>query len=219
MAYSDPTILTAGTDMLVAQYNILAENDKVFRPFVGGKFTNEAARDSDITSPTEGMHAYLTAPTVPTATGAYTAIPGAVQTIYNGSVWVCVTPVGAGSNTDATTTSTTSTPAATTLTSDTTAVSVTLVTGATARLDISAVVFNSTAGQFVYMGWIISGATTRAYDLEFDAHKEGTPVGAISRSLIVTGLTDGTNTFTLAYRVNANTGTFRSRDIIVTGVA
>jgi hypothetical protein len=37
-------------------------------------FTDEAARDAAITSPTEGMHAYLTASTVAAATGGTTAV-------------------------------------------------------------------------------------------------------------------------------------------------
>jgi hypothetical protein len=68
-------------------------------------FTDEAARDAAITSPTEGMHAYLTASTVAAATGDTTAVPTGVQTIYNGSAWVCVTTIGASTAATGSTTS------------------------------------------------------------------------------------------------------------------
>ena len=58
-------------------------------------FLNEATRDAAIPSPVEGQQCYLTAPTVPAATGSITAVPTGVQVIYNGSVWVCTTPIAA----------------------------------------------------------------------------------------------------------------------------
>jgi hypothetical protein len=86
-------------------------------------FTTEAARDTAITAPTEGMVAYLTAPTIPTFTG------GAL-TIYNGSVWVCISEQAATVSTFESTTSTTYTNLTTT------GPAVTLVTGTAAMISL-----------------------------------------------------------------------------------
>lgn len=180
-------------------------------------FTNEAARDAAITSPTEGMIAYLTASTVAAATGQTTAVPTGIQTIYNGSVWVCVTPVGAGSNTNATTTSTSF---VTTLTGDATAISATLVTGTTVRIDLTIRGVNN--NNYIYGEPSVSGATTiAASDADCLIHYWfGTAAGiTFSKSYILTGLTAGTNTFTFNYKTNAGTASFESRNLIVTGIA
>jgi len=181
-------------------------------------FTNEAARDAAITSPTEGMYAYLTAPTVPTATGTTTAIPLGVQTIYNGFVWVCTTPVGALSNTSGTLTSTSY---VTTITGDATAISVRLVTGTTARIDMTARNDGITAAGS-YLTYSVSGATTVAAS-DANASVLSMHAGGLAfvhaRSNIITGLTAGTNTFTLNYRTSVGTMTEVTRNLIVTGIA
>jgi hypothetical protein len=61
MAYVAPTIRSVGDAVTAADYNIMANDVLQFAPFVQGVFTNEAARDAAVTSPTEGMHVYLTA--------------------------------------------------------------------------------------------------------------------------------------------------------------
>jgi hypothetical protein len=48
----------------------------------------------------------------------------------------------------------------------------------------------------------------------------GTNYGmSLNRAQVITGLTAGTNTFTLNYRVNAGTGSHNNRDLIVQGIA
>ena len=179
-------------------------------------FTNEAARDAAITAPTEGMMAYLTAPTVPAATGATTAVPTGITTIYNGSAWVCVTPVGGSSQTSGTTTSTSF---VTTLTGDGTAISTTLATGTTAFVSFSVTCNVNTAAQ-VISNISVSGATTLAA-----ATATGTYVGVasanitVTRTQILTGLTAGTNTFTLNYLTQGGTATFVNRALVVQGIA
>ena len=180
-------------------------------------FLNEATRDAAIPSPVEGQQCYLTAPTVPAATGSITAVPTGVQVIYNGSVWVCTTPIAATSNIAATTTSTSY---VTTLTSDSTAISTTLVTGTTAYIQFTARAdMNSVA--LSYLSVSVSGATTVAVS---DANGTLSTVATnsaanLARSYILTGLTAGTNTFTLNYKVNANTATYAHRNLVVCGVA
>lgn len=181
-----------------------------------GVYTDEAARDAAITSPTEGMRVYLTAPTVPAATGSATVVPTGITTIYNGTSWVCVTEVGAFSTTSATTTSTTY---VTTLTSDTTAVSVTLATGTTALVMLSGSYSSNVAVQN-YISFSVSGATTLAAQ-DTNSIINGTTGIILSpgASIIVTGLTAGNNTFTLNYRVSGGTATYIRRTLVVKGIA
>jgi len=194
---------------------------------VGGPmvFTNEAARDAAVPSPTEGMTAYLTAPTIPAATGTSTALPTGIQTIHNGSStptyaanWVCVTPIGSRSDTSA---STASTSYVTTLTSDATAISVTLVTGTSALVQMESTSSVNAAGTN-FLSFSVSGATTlAAADLNGgrDVSEAAGRVVGVSRALIITGLTAGTNTFTLNYRTDGGTTTYSTRNIIVSGIA
>jgi hypothetical protein len=172
-------------------------------------FTNEAARDTAITTPFEGQVAYLTAPTVPTGTG------GAV-TVYNGSVWVCVTAQGDTVATRQTSTSTSYTALATA------GPAVTLVTGTTALVTLSASMDTNSTSNYVYTSVAVSGATTIASS---DANglicgiMAVNQVGSFSRQFVIGGLTAGTNTFTMQYKVTANTGGWQNRSIIVQGIA
>lgn len=179
-------------------------------------FTNEAARDAAITAPQEGMVAYLTSPSVPAATGGTTALPTGVRTIYNGTNWVCVTPVGAYTSNQGTTTSATFTA---TLGSGGTNPSVTLVTGTSARVSIAAVQYVSASANS-YMGVAVSGAGTVAATSSPATFNNSTIAVTLARTFIFTGLTAGTNTFTLQYRCDgANTGFFQDRGITVEGIA
>jgi hypothetical protein len=183
-------------------------------------FTNEAARDAAITAPFEGQVAYLTTPTIPAATGSITAVPTGIQTIYNGSVWVCVTEVGARSETS---TSTTQTSFSTTLADGSTALSVTLVTGTSALVSLSFTV--STNGFAMRMAAAISGASTIAATegkaiLHQDLSNASAVVGQHGMTFVFTGLTAGTNTFTAQYKTSGGTGYFNDgRSITVKGIA
>lgn len=207
---------TAGSVFTAADANTYFMNQAVMT------FTNEAARDAAITSPTEGMIAYLTAPTVPAATGASaTYIPSGIKTIYNGSVWVCVTEVGAQSVVQANTSSTSYVTTLAGSPSDTTPISATLVTGTTALVSMTADAYMNNTSVYGYMSIAVSGATTLAandnnslawYSTIFDSRN-------YSQTFILGGLTPGTNTFTLAYRVSANTFWHGKRRLWVKGIA
>jgi hypothetical protein len=182
-------------------------------------FTNEAARDAAITSPSEGMHAYLTSPTIPAATGATTIVPGGITTVYNGSVWVCATEVCAyGIGTTSTTTSTTY---VTTLTGDSTAVSVTLVTGTTALVSLGALWY-ATATNALFMTFSVSGATTISAATNENLGLRDEFADDVARtnnlSYVFSGLTAGTNTFTLNYRTNSSTANYVRRFLTVRGI-
>lgn len=182
-------------------------------------FANEAARDAAITSPSEGMVAYLTTPTVPAAAGGETFVPGGVKTIYNGTAWVCMTPVGAFTSNSGTVATASYTP--TLSGSPGTNPSVTLVTGTTALVTFSAKMSNATSGSQNFLSVAVSGAGTVAasdnWALKWD-FISGPPELTFSMSTIIGGLTAGTNTFTLNYRCTG-TMTASYRRMHVVGIA
>lgn len=95
---------------------------------------------------------------------------------------------------------------------------VTVNTNTLALVIISANQDNNTAGQWVYMSFAVSGATTIAAS-DTNGMKNANSVTAVnvmhaSRGVLVT-LTPGSNTFTAKYRVTGGTGTWTLRDIIV----
>ncbi len=202
-------------NVLRANSGTAAYNNVIGNLYMGQPtFTNEAARNAAITSPDEGMAAYLTASTVATATGGSTAIPTGVQTIYNGSVWVCVTPVGAFTND----TGTRATNSYGTLTGGGTNPSATLVTGTTALVHFSASMFNSLASN-TFVSVAVSGDTTSAANDDRSISFTTTAGIGTGRTVLLTGLTAGTNTFTLNYKAETGTGSFLRRHIIVQGIA
>jgi len=216
MAWTAPSTWVAGAILTAAQLNTQLRDNLL----AGGPiYATEALRDAAITSPFEGQRAYITGSTVAAATGAGTAVPTGIQTIYNGSAWVCVTPVGAGSNTQG---NTSSTSYVTTLAGDGTAISVTLSTGTAALVSYSVAGYNTTATANIQPSFSVSGATTlAALDAQSAfATSTGASAGVMAnRSMIYTALTAGTNTFTLNYKVNAGTGQFLYRNLIVQAVA
>ncbi len=179
-------------------------------------FTNEAARDAAITAPTEGLMAYLTAPTVPAATGDTTAVPTGCTTIYNGTVWVCTTVIGA--RTDATGTTTSATYTATLAGSPGTNPSVTLVTGTTALVMLSTGMFTSGGSGAISVA--VSGATTLAANTVYGMQTASANSSDYARTFVLTGLTAGTNTFTLQYNAaGGGTQSFLRRNLTVQGIA
>lgn len=178
-------------------------------------FSSEAARNAAISAPQEGMTAMITTPSTPAATGGVTAVPGTILTVYNGSAWVCVTPVGAYTNNQGATTSTSFTTSLTG--SPGTNPSVTLSTGTTAKISISAMQFMGGAGS-CYTSVAVSGATTIAASINFGILNASTNQVSLSRTFIMTGLTAGANTFTLSYQGAASNAAFESRSIVVEGI-
>lgn len=218
MPWTTPETFTSGQTLTAASMNVISGNARMGRAV----FTNEAARDAAITAPEEGMIAYLTTPTVDilSATGATTAVPTGITTIYNGSVWVCVTEVAASSSTQGTTTHGSTDSYVTTLTGDGTAISVTLVTGTTVLLSYGWRGNVAGNGQAI-VTYSVSGATTvaaadsRAMFMGFG----GTNM-TVQHHGVITGLTAGTNTFTFNYRsTNSQTLTMALRWLVAKGIA
>jgi hypothetical protein len=220
MAWSDPGDFTSGQILTAAQMDAVRE--AMF--FGQATFTNEAARDAAIPATgitlQEGMRAYLTAPTVPAATGTNTYVPSGITTVYNGTNWTCITPTGANTNAAGTTTSTTYT--ATLSGSPGTNPSVTLVTGTTALVSITLYLTTSLVAGTALASVAVSGATTIAatdnVGVMFDISTSNYAVQA-SWVGVIGGLTAGTNTFTMQYRTSGGTATFQRRNLTVQGIA
>ncbi len=217
MAFTNPVTWVAGATLTAAELNEQVRDNSL----AGGPiYTTETARDAAIPTPYEGQRAYITSPTVTSPTGAtFAGLPTGIQTVYNGSIWVCVTPIAAITTTSGTTTSTAFTP---TLTGGGTNPSVTIVTGPTALITQTAHLSNSTTGAGAYMTVAVSGATTVAATADLALHNGGTG-GAFflaSATVLISALSGGANTFTLAYKCGTSgTSTFAQRQLIVRGVA
>jgi hypothetical protein len=214
MPWTNPETFTAGQTLTAASMNVISDNARMGRAV----FTNEAARDAAITGPEEGMIAYLTAPTVPAASGATTVLPTGITTIYNGSAWVCVTPVYAftgafGNTTSGTYTATLSGGAGTNP-------SVTLSTGTTAMVTHSCLMKVDNVAQGGVQSVAVSGASTIAASDDWYVYSEITNYLTLSFTFVITGLTAGSNTFTLNYRQgSATNATYGDRTLIVQGIA
>lgn len=95
---------------------------------------------------------------------------------------------------------------------------VTLTTGTKAWVTLSAGIFQNSDIFESLMSFAVSGATTRAAAdddaLSAIPSANGDGVQA-SFTMLVTGLTAGSNVFTAKYRVLGGTGTFRNRKISV----
>jgi hypothetical protein len=179
-------------------------------------FTTETARNAAVSSPQEGMAALITTPATPAATGAATYVPGSILTVYNGAAWVCLSEVGAYTSNSGTTTSTTFTP--TLSGTPGTNPSVTISTGTTALVTVSAAMLMNVASNG-NLGFAVSGASTVAASTSFAAISTSVTNTTSTLTAIVSGLTAGTNTFTMQYSINpSQTLTVSERRIIVRGL-
>jgi hypothetical protein len=224
MAYVAPSTVTTLQTYTSAAHNVIV-NDIIDHETrlnsYSGVYTNEAARDAAITSPVEGMSVYLTAPTVPAATGTNTYLPSGVRTVYNGSVWVCVTAVGANTSAGGTSGATNPTYTTTLGGSPGTNPTVTLVTGTTALISIAAMNTAPTAST-TFMSVSVSGASTVAgTDMfgTFSFNPGTTQQYPLAKTFVLGGLTAGTNTFSLCYSSNGGGPTLYQRHICVGGIA
>lgn len=139
--------------------------------------------------------------------------------VYNGSAWVCITPI---SNT-VLTEQTTSGTGYTNLT--TTGPTVTITTGTKALITLTCRMTNSGTNVNTYMSAAVSGATTATADT---LHNAGVNIigafttnnGYVQLCSVVqySSLTAGSNVFTAKYHVDGNTGTFSSRSMTVVGI-
>lgn len=99
-----------------------------------------------------------------------------------------------------------------------TTVTVTIGANGLALVAISAILGNSTGDDTTYMGFALSGATTQAANdnlsCQYQAFTTNTS-DTRSGTFLLTGLTAGSTTFTLQYKVAASTGSAQYRRIAV----
>jgi len=182
-------------------------------------FATEAARDAAITSPTEGMRAYITAPTIPAATsgtGGATVLPSGITTIYNGSTWVCITPVGAYNTSVCTAQSVSSYSSCTW---GGTALTVTANTGSVALVTLTARIF--TSGAQYYFAAVKPGANAAVDGASISTQvSTGTTSNSIGGTWLLSSLPANINTFTVQMRNNgAVSMSLDQCHLTVTGVA
>jgi hypothetical protein len=137
--------------------------------------------------------------------------------VWNGTAWVCLTPQSAVVNTLESTASTSYTNLTTS------GPSVTIATGSKALVTVTATIdSNSTAGDTqVFAGFDVSGATTvAANDDQALDHRLGGSLVTQSGTFLVTGLTAGSNVFTMKYKSGSGsiTGRYLRRNITVVGI-
>jgi hypothetical protein len=129
--------------------------------------------------------------------------------------WITITPVAATVTTSETTTSTSYTDLATP------GPSVTVNTGTAVVVTIGCESGGSSGLEQNSMAVNVSGATSiTARDQErvlFNTANTN-PWGAFSKTSYLTGLTAGSNTFKAVFKVNAGTGTFLNRNIVVQAI-
>lgn len=138
--------------------------------------------------------------------------------VWNGSAWVCVTPQSATNNSSSSRSST----AYGDLNSGA-GPSVSIQTGSKALVTISAIT-QSSFNNFMYISFDVTGASSVAASDNngtwFRELSAGGGMGSgISRTLMITGLTAGVNTFTMKYRGSAgNAVDYACRSITVVGI-
>jgi hypothetical protein len=137
---------------------------------------------------------------------------------YNGSAWVCLTPQSATSNGSSSRSSTSYGDLGSGA-----GPSVSIQTGSKALVTISGVA-QSSFNNFMYISFGVTGATTIAAIDDYATWTRELTAGGgfgsgISRTLMITGLTAGVNTFTMKYRGStANAIDYVLRSITVVGI-
>ena len=179
-------------------------------------FTNEAARNAAIPSPFEGQVAILTAPTVP-AGGPTSIIPPTVETYYNGTSWVCRTPVsGIWSSGSYRISTSYGLPA------NGTNVYVTTETGTSAKISLNGRIYNDQNGGEVFAAVAVttSGNTVAASD-EFALHNSAglNQIVRAGVSFVLPNIPASTaNTFQVQFRNTTGAIVMSRIQLIVEGI-
>jgi hypothetical protein len=179
-------------------------------------FTTEADRNAAITSPLEGMRAYITAPTIPATTGGGGGIPSGITTVYNGSTWVCTTTVATWNSNTCTAQSVS---AYSTCLWSGNALSVTSNTGSSALVTLTARIFASGSQYFFAAVKPGTGGATDGFSISTQQNS-GASTHCIGGTWLFTSLPAATNTFTVQMRNNGGVSMFLDQcHLTVTGVA
>ena len=162
-------------------------------------FADAAARDAAIPSPVQGQMCSLN-----DDNKGYR---------YDGSAWVAV---GAGTFDSHYIASQQNTSSTSYVDLSTVGPTVTLVTGTKALVAVTGWTHNPTNSAYSYVGYAVSGATTiAASDTTAMIFSTAAYIFRCTTVGLVTGLTAGSNTFTMKYRTNAGISYFQEREIFV----
>lgn len=215
MAWTAPSTFVAGAILTAAQLNTNVRDNTL----AGGPiYATEALRDAAITSPFEGQRAYITGSTETAATGSTLYVPTGIQTIYNGSVWVTVTPVGTSQTATGATILTTGSSVLTG--SPGTVPTVTLRTGTTVFVSHSAWCVPSTNNAvYISIGSAATAATGVTGGSATFQYGASPAQMSISGNGIISGLTAGVNTFWQQYSVSSGSASIYTRQFTVQGIA
>jgi hypothetical protein len=139
-----------------------------------------------------------------------------VMLVYNGSAWVCITPKSSLDETTRTTSST----SYTTLTG---APSVTLQTGTKALITVAGMMSQGGVAGYVFIGCVTSGASTiasstsKAASIYWGSGDLGNDK-TTSFTYLETGLTAGSNVFTMQVLAAGATMTIKQKSLTVVGI-
>ena len=161
----------------------------------------QATSSTRPSSPWTGQHVYET--------------DTSLELVYNSSAWVCITPQSSSDTTSRTST-------ATSYTTLTGAPAVTVSTGTKALITVTAELSSSVAG-YARAGVVVSGASTIAAAANksatsyFGASTLGNNI-TVSYTYMETGLTAGSNTFTMQVISPGSTLTIVNKSLTVVGI-
>jgi hypothetical protein len=161
----------------------------------------QATSSTRPSSPWTGQHVYET--------------DTSLELVYNSSAWVCITPQSSSDTTSRTSTTT----SYTTLTG---APAVTVSTGTKALITVTAELSSSVAG-YARAGVVVSGASTiaaaatKSATSYFGASTLGNNI-TVSYTYMETGLTAGSNTFTMQVNSPGSTLTVLNKSLTVVGI-
>lgn len=188
------------TANVVADAPILAAWGNEIRDRTVQVFASVAERSAQWTAPPEGAFSY---------------IRDVDQVhIFDGTGWVCITPVTAATATVENRTSATygDMPLGA-------APSVSILTGTKALVTVSGEINNGGGSSQVYASFAVSGATTQvANDASAISLQGAGIIIASSYTALRSTLTRGTNTFTMKYRAASGTVYAQYRSITVVGI-
>ena len=136
--------------------------------------------------------------------------------LYNGSAWVCITPKSSHDETTRTT-------ASTSFTTLTGAPSVTVQTGTKALITVAGMMSQGAVAGYAYIGCVVSSASTIASSATKAAgiYWAATDLGndkTTSFTYLETGLTAGSNVFTMQVSGAGATLTIKQKSLTVVGI-
>ena len=148
---------------------------------------------------------------------------GAAATVLtsDGTTASWVAPASASANNASALTTGAQSTSSSSFTGLTTATAVTVTTGTKALVIISTEMSISVNSEQMWASWAVSGATTVAASNSLSVFTETPSTGTLprvntfTRGYIQTGLTAGSNTFTMQFKVGGGTGVYGNRSISV----